>query len=284
MWQGSDDTPWTMGRIMTAYIATLEADQKPSAQRRKDGWRAMRPFWENTDPMLVDAAMCRSYADQRKVSASTVRYELLMVSTAIGWARKAGHTTARPEMWLPPTAERQIRHLTHKQFEMFFAGVKAQHARLYVLLGLFTMARPSAILQLTWERVDFDRGLIDLNPPGRKQTAKRRPVVPINDELRAALLVAYEARQSAYVIERGGKRVANVKKAFQAAAKRSGIYATPYSLRHTGAVWAAEAGAPIPELAQLMGHDDDRTTQKHYARFSPGYLRGAANKVQRSVS
>ncbi|PXW75930.1 site-specific recombinase XerD [Blastomonas natatoria] len=284
IWAGSDNSPWTLGRIVTAYIATLEADQKPSTQRRKDGWRAMRTFWENTDPELIDEAMCRSYADQRKASASTVRYELLMVSTAVGWARKAGHTSARPEMWLPSAPERQTRHLTHKQFEQFYAEVKAPHARLYVLLGLFTMARPSAILDLTWDRVDFDRGLIDLNPPGRKQTAKRRPVVPMNDELRAALEDAYRARQCAYVVERGGKQVANIKKAFQAASERSGIHATPYSLRHTGAVWAAEAGVSMDELAQFMGHDDAATTSRHYARYSPDYLRTVANRVQRRAS
>ena len=32
-------------------------------------------------------------------------------------------------------------------------------------------------------------------------------------------------------------------------------------------------------LAQLMGHDDDRTTQKHYARFSPGYLKDVGDKI-----
>jgi hypothetical protein len=30
----------------------------------------------------------------------------------------------------------------------------------------------------------------------------------------------------------------------------------------------------MAELAQFMGHDDDTTTQKHYARFTPTYLRG----------
>jgi integrase len=55
------------------------------------------------------------------------------------------------------------------------------------------------------------------------------------------------------------------------------VHATPYTLRHTGAVWRAEDGVPMAEIAQLMGHDDDRTTQKHYARFTPSYLRKAAN-------
>jgi hypothetical protein len=37
----------------------------------------------------------------------------------------------------------------------------------------------------------------------------------------------------------------------------------------------------MPELAQFMGHDDDRTTQAHYARFSPDHLRGVANAIGR---
>ncbi|WP_370309223.1 site-specific integrase [Sphingobium abikonense] len=177
--------------------------------------------------------------------------------------------------------ERKARHLTHAQFEKFFAAVRAPHARLYVLLGLYTMARPAAILELTWDRIDFDRGLIDLNPAGRRQTAKRRPVVTMNDELRAELVAAYDARQIAYVIERGGKPVKSVKKAFQAASERCGFSVTPYMLRHTGAVWAAENGISMAALAQFMGHDDDSTTQRHYARFSPGYLKGVADAVQR---
>lgn len=261
---------------MAGYIANLERDNKPSAPRRRDAWKAMKAFWDRTDPSLIDAEMCRSYGRQRKAAPATVRYELLMVSTALGWAGKP-----KPKMWLPPVADRKVRHLTHSQFETFFKAVMAPHARLYVLLGLYTMARPKALLELTWDRIDFDRGLIDLNPAGRRQTAKRRPVVTMNDELRAELESAYAARQINHVIERGGKPIDNIKKAFQAASARSGITVTPYMLRHTGAVWAAEGGISMAALAQFMGHDDDRTTQKHYARFSPGYLKGVADAVQR---
>jgi integrase len=37
----------------------------------------------------------------------------------------------------------------------------------------------------------------------------------------------------------------------------------------------------MDELAQFMGHDDSVTTSTHYARYSPGHLRGVATKVQR---
>lgn len=266
---------------MTAYMASIT--EKPSHKRREDAWKAMKPFWEKTDPALIDAQMCRAYNEQRRAGPATIRYELLQISTALGWGRKNRHITAKPEMWLPPTEERKVRHLTHAQFERFYSEVKAPHARLYVLLGLYTMARPSAILDLTWDRVDFERNLIDLNPPGRRQTAKRRPVVKMNAELASELATAYGGRQCEYVVERGAKKVANVKKAFQAASERSGIHVTPYTLRHTGAVWAAEAGISMPALAQFMGHDDSTTTEKHYARFSPDYLANVAEAVQRKV-
>lgn len=264
---------------MIGYLASIET--KPSHRRRTDAWKAMKPFWERTDPAMIDAQMCRDYAEQRSAGPATIRYELLQLSTAMGWGRKAKHITAKPEMWLPEVAERKVRHLTHRQFEKFFAAVKAPHARLYVLLGLYTMARPTAILDLTWDRVDFERRLIDLNPAGRKQTAKRRPVVRMNAALHAALAEAYAARQCIYVVERGAQKVSSVKKAFQAASARAGMHVTPYTLRHTGAVWAAEAGISMPLIAQFLGHDDDRTTQKHYSRFSPDYLANVAEAIRR---
>lgn len=282
VWQTGDETPWTVGRLMAGYLDSIS--EKPSHQRRKDAWKAMKTFWERTDPDLIDERMCRDYASRRRAGLATIRYELLQLSTALKWGRAGRHIDAKPDMWLPEAPERKVRHLEHEEFERFFAEVKAHHARLYVLLGLYTMARPSAILDLTWDRVDFDRGLIDLNPAGRKQTAKRRPVVAMADDLRTHLEAAYAARQSDYVVEHAAKKVASVKKAFQAASERSGVHVTPYTLRHTGAVWAAEAGVPMSEIAQFMGHDDDRTTQKHYSRFSPGYLAGVANSIRRKAA
>ncbi len=278
LWSGRDNSPWTVGRLMSGYLETITA--KPSYQRRQDAWKAMRGFWDGVDPMMIDEPMVQDYHRRRKVSDSTVRYELLQLSTALTWATDNGPKLAKkPAIWLPATPDRKLRHLTRKEFADFLYAVKADHARLYVMIGLHTVARPGAILDLTWDRVDFMRRQIDFTPPGHKRTSKRRTVVPINDDLLAALQKGRAARSCEYVIERGGKQVACIKKAFQAASKRSAVHATPYTLRHTGAVWAAEAGISMPELAQFMGHDDDRTTQKYYARYSPGHLLNVANAI-----
>ena len=278
-WNEAGGETWTVGRIIIGYIEDLARDEPPSLQRRRDAWKAMRTFWEDVDPSLIDEDMCRDYRDGRAVADATARYELLMLSTALNWAVSEKHIATRPKIWMPRKGDPQVRHLERDEFERFFAQVKAPHARLYILLGLYTMARPSAILELTWGQVDFERRQINLNPPGRQQTAKKRPVVTVNVELYEALVAAYAARQGSAIVERGSGPIASIKKAFQAASDRSGVKATPYTLRHTGAVWAAEGGVSMAELAQFMGHDDDATTQKHYARFSPDYLRHVGEKV-----
>lgn len=276
IWEEGDDSPWTVGRCMSLYLEAVKG--KPSHGRRKDAWKAMKPFWENVDPHLIDEQMCKDYRKTRHtVSDTTARYELQQLSTALTSAKK--HIGDKPKLWFPPLPEHKIRHLTRSEFSRFFDGVRADHAKLYVMLGLHTVARPSAILQLTWDRVDFMRRLIDFTPAGHIRTNKRRTVVPISDTLLPWLQKGYAARTTNFVIERGGKQVLCIKKAFQAASERSTVHVTPYMLRHTGAVWAAEGGVSMAELAQFMGHDDDRTTQKHYARYSPEYLKGVANAI-----
>ncbi len=278
LWEQADESPVTVGRIVNAYLDSKQ-ETMASIERRRDAWKAMRSFWENVDPARIDSDMCKAYRKTRRAGDATVRLELGMLSTALG-AAVGNQIAAKPKMWLPPAPERKERHLTPQQFNRLLNGVVAPHAKLYMMLGVFTMARPSALLDLQWSQVDFIRNTIDLNPAERRQTAKRRPVVNMNAMLRADLAEAFEARDGVYVISRGGKQVGSIKKAFQAAGGRSGVHATPYTLRHTGAVWAAERGMPMAEIAQFMGHDDDRTTSKHYARFSPDYLRGVANALE----
>lgn len=278
-WRGGDHTAWTVERLMLAYIEDREAAGIASTQRQKDAWKAMKPFWSNATADIIDDDLARRYAASRPVSPATLRTELGQLAAALNWGVRKKLIPSAPTVWRPQAPERKERHLTQAEFKRFLDACRAPHVKLYAVLGVTTAARPSAILELTWDRVDLDAGMVNLNPVGRIQTAKRRPRVPLNEIARTALSEAYAARQSVWVIEHGGERVASIKKGFLAASQRSGLKVTPYTLRHTAAVWMAESGVPMAEIAQFMGHDDDRTTQRHYSRFSPGYLRKAAGAL-----
>jgi integrase len=98
---------------------------------------------------------------------------------------------------------------------------------------------------------------------------------------RAALEAAHKGRQSEFVIEWAGRRVASVKRAFREACAKAGLEGvTPHVLRHTAAVWMIEAGASITEVSQYLGHTDTRVTYRVYARHSPEHLRNAAKALE----
>jgi len=60
----------------------------------------------------------------------------------------------------------------------------SEHLWRFCVLMLCTMARPDAVLDLTSAQVNREFGYINLLPKGRKQTRKRRGIVPICDTLR----------------------------------------------------------------------------------------------------
>lgn len=133
-----------------------------------------------------------------------------------------------------------------------------------------------AILDLTWDRVDFDHGTIDFMPAGRDKTNKRRTVVPMNKRAREALSEAKRAALTDHVIEYGGKPVASVKRAIAAAARRSEVPCSPHVFRHTAGVWMAQADVPMQKIAQFLGHTSTRVTEGVYARYSPRFMADAA--------
>ncbi|MBK1640234.1 hypothetical protein CKO24_14430 [Rhodothalassium salexigens DSM 2132] len=264
--------------LYQAYLEELEERGK-SSSRQRDAWKRLAPVFAPLEPTDVTRKVCHAYVEQRRdggASRATIHTELLYLRAALRSAERAGLLTKAPHITLPDRGAPASRHLTRDQFRLLLDGCCAPHIRLYMQIAIATAARPSAILDLQWDQVDFELKRIDLNPPGRAQTSKRRPIVPINDKLLGVLWEARQGAISAYVIEYGGGRVQSIKSAFASASARSGVKATPYSLRHTAAVWMAEAGVRMSVISQYMGHTSTSVTERTYARYSPDYLQDAA--------
>jgi hypothetical protein len=57
--------------------------------------------------------------------------------------------------------------------------------RRYDIIALNTWSRPEAIADINIrQQVDFQNGLLDLNPPSRRQSKKQRPVIRLTTNLR----------------------------------------------------------------------------------------------------
>lgn len=268
----------TVDAIMQAYIAASEG--KASHERMGYARKHIRPELGHLRPDQVTKERCLAYTAKRRregASDGTIRKELGIMRSALRSVDKATPAVVA----LPPKPGPRERHLTRPEYLKLLFAARAPHMRLFIILALATAGRASAILDLTWDRIDFQRGRISLANPEKGKTRKGRATVPMTKAAREALAEAQRGALTDRVIEYAGAPVASIKKGFATTVKRAGLVdVSPHVLRHTAAVWMIEGGASIEEVAQYLGHTDTRTTFSIYARFSPQYLKGAAGALE----
>ncbi|MCW2763350.1 MAG: integrase [Marmoricola sp.] len=266
-----------MGEAVELYIAAKAG--MASIANVKASWKVAAPYWDKMPIGRVDVQTSVDYRAKRDVRAITVRNELAIIRAGLNWAERHKIIEKAPFIQMPPLPASTVGHITKADFRKLLTGAVSPHIKLFMMIAVGTGARSNAILDLTWDRVDFASGLITLNPIERVQTSKYRATVPMNAQLREALLEAKEAALSEYVIEHGREKLASIKKGFGATAKRAGVKVSPHMLRHSAAVWQAEAGIPMTQIARFLGHSDSRITERVYARFSPTFLIDAAEAL-----
>lgn len=273
-----------MTAIYAAYVEDREADGKAAVPRMRDAWKRLAPTFGHVQPMNITEALCRSYTQQRYsdgVGPGTVHVELGYLRAAVRFARvKRRWITQEPFIPLPRKPEPKDVHLTKDEASRLIDAASGHHVKLFIILALSTAGRAEAILDLTWTRIDFERRKVYLRDPDKPVTIKGRAITPMNETAFRALSEARPGAVSQHVIEWGGERVHSVKKSVARAAAKAGVTCTPHVLRHTAAVWMAEAGIPMEQIAQYLGHRDINTTRRVYAKFSPDYLKSAASALE----
>jgi len=244
------------------------------ADRFKAHWTALEPAFGHRLGLAISREDCRAYWESRRddgYSDSTIKTDLELLRACLRWR----YGEQAPKIWIPPASKPRDTWLTKEQARAIVDAAKSPHVKLFLTLGLATGARASAILDLTWNRVDFAHSTIDFRPSGRHQTNKRRTVVPMNATARSALQEAFAGRLTDHVIEYSGKPVSSVKKALQRLSVDTGVHFSPHVLRHTCAVWMAQANVPMQMISQYLGHTSTRVTEHVYARYSPSFMQDA---------
>lgn len=158
----------------------------------------------------------------------------------------------------------------------------ADHMRLFMILMLGTGARNEAICHLEWSQIDFESGLIHLNPEGRKQTSKRRPVVRMTPFVKEQLS-KFNNREGRVLTFRGksfNTAHQGIEKARWRAEMKGNI--TPYSFRHTVARWLRKEGVSPWEVGAQLGHKmPGYNITEMYASASPDYLEKSAAAIEK---
>jgi len=144
----------------------------------------------------------------------------------------------------------------------------------FVKFTLFTGLRRSELFKLTWDDVDFNRGMITIRSPkgGKTQTL---PVSPQALEVLRSLDV-----QSPYVFPgKNGRQRTDFKGPWLRIRRAAGLPGNFrfHGLRHHFASTLVSNGVDLSIVQALLTHKDARTTQR-YSHLKPGAMREAALK------
>ena len=151
---------------------------------------------------------------------------------------------------------------------------------MYLLLAFATGARPTAVLELTRAQADFRHNVIHINPSGRKQTAKRRPVLPIPETLMSWLQKGTAQHFICY-----GDGQAYTKwgwdAIFKRLVKRADVQgASAYTIRHTVATESYSRGVSYGDVQMYLGHSlESMGTTGRYIHLKPDYLQAPRRAI-----
>lgn len=220
----------------------------------------------------------QAFAAKISPKSSTQRRYFGVLKTAVAWGVQRGELPAIPAMLKIEAKDAPgVTPFTVAQLKALCKAAEAEHERRLLLLCIATVARPGSLLELTWDRIDFEAGTVDLVTPGRKETKKRRAVVPL-----APSAIAYlRARRSiGPVIQWAGKPMAGHKMTFARIATRAGVTGTAYGIRKAVAIWMRREGVPLSDVKGMLAHSLGGATDR-YAHFDPKYMRAAAESIER---
>lgn len=165
-----------------------------------------------------------------------------------------------------------------------------------IILCLYTGLRIGELLALTWEDIDFSKGMLsvtktchDGNMNGKHcvivdmpKTSNSQRTIPIAKSLVAILREMKKQSSSNYVIEDNARVVfvRSYQRTFELLLKRLNIpHKGFHALRHTFATRALECGMDVKTLSEILGHKNATITLNRYAHSLWEYKSEMMNKL-----
>lgn len=302
-----------LSKIWAIYCEKHVAVKLASPDTAHRAWKQLFPYFGSLRAADLNQDAVDEYVTKRtsgrlgrKVTPQTVLCELVYLRAALRFCADRGFVPSKyvRKLELPEPGEPRQRWLrddeiarlkeaarAHRKQKGGRRGHRLSRIERFIALALETGARQQALLDLTWDRVDFEIGTIDLDVPGRRKTKKRRATLPISDALLPVLERAYSERNCDFVLDNQGAIWPGLQRVALDAAlvvdegnrskKRKNPKATGVSanvFRHTAATIMARHGAPIFKIAKILGNSP-RMIERVYAKHQPEDLREVVNLI-----
>ncbi|MDD5269766.1 MAG: site-specific integrase [Candidatus Omnitrophica bacterium] len=212
-------------------------------------------------------------ARTKEVSRATVNRDLAclkcMFTNAIKWGKASENPVKKVKLF--KENNKRLRYLEKEEITKLLSNCP-EHLKPIVILALNTGMRKGEILDLKWQDLDMQRGIIYLLDT--KNSDKRE--IPLNEQAMVALVKIKKHSDSPYVFcNKEGEPYGDIKKSFFTACTKSGIINFRFhDLRHTFASHLAMAGVDLNTIRELLGHKSLEMTLR-YSHLSPDHKKRA---------
>ncbi len=281
---------YTVAQVLDEYAQFKMGTS--SAARLSYSMEHLLNFFGNDTLDGVNKEAIKRYFETGDRSRATKRRELTDLRSAINHAVDMNRIEHHyfPSLGEKPPAT--IRYMTRDEVALLHWMARREYRSrftlcLFIIIAYYTGARKSAIMELKWKQIDFERNLIDFRNPSMGETNKRRAIVPMHPTLRSILMrrLRRYSNQSEYVFHQKDDpthRVKSIDKGFRTSAKKAKLEGvTPHTLRHTRVSEFAQAGEPAINVSAFMALSI-QTIFEVYAHFNNDHLQDMAKRIGRS--
>jgi integrase len=213
-------------------------------------------------------------------AAATIKHQLVIIRRLYNLARKWNLYDGKnpiESVSMPKVDNQKTEFLTDEELTRLLDTLKTWPFRdtvAFIKFALFTGLRQGDLFKLTWDDVDFERGIITLRDPKSGKTEN----IPVSMEA-LDVLKALDVVSSFVFPGKSGKMRTNFNGPWQRIRKAANLPAgfRLHGLRHHFDSTLVSAGVDLLVVQKLLTHKDAKTTAR-YAHLAPGALRDAALK------
>ena len=278
----SDPRNVTVARCLQRYVMKRGEEIASVEQARIASVQILEAIGEITVAELTIPVQERLIASLRARGQAngTISRVLSVLRAALNWSRQQVELTHVPHVIDVPKAKRKKRAASLEELVAFANAIEDEHLRRYLLFSLGTAGRPTAVLELTRDRCDVDGRCFEMNPVGRLQTKKYRPMIRMAE----SLVPIVETVRFGPMITKNGKPLKAIRSVWNRTRDRAGLPKdfTPYIIRHTVATWLRRQRVPFEEIEEFLGHRHNSTTED-YIHVDSTIQENAAVAVDRLI-
>ena len=211
---------------------------------------------------------------------STVNYDHAILKHCLSLAVRRGFvsTNVAKQVTLPTPDNERDRVLTPEEWERLYTAA-ADHLQPILVVAFQLGMRQREILDLSWDRVDLQRGSIKLR--GKDTKGKESRSVPLAPAVLDSLRKLNQVRQinCPFVFQYEGRSIQWVKRGFRNACRRAGIEDFRFhDLRHCAATNLRRSGVDTLTAMTIIGHKSENM-HRRYNSVSEADLSQAMQKL-----